>query len=143
MTAHLDTVTFDCAEPKRLAEFWAASLGWEVGDVDDEGGRAVLGASSGDAYVSPAGTTEDTPWQGLYFQKVPEGKVVKNRVHLDLRPLDSMAAEVERSVGLGATIQGRVDAEDSFWTVMLDPEGNEFCILRGPEDGAPGNVTDA
>jgi predicted enzyme related to lactoylglutathione lyase len=71
----------------------------------------------------------------MYFQKVPEGKVVKNRLHLDLRPLDSMAAEVARSVALGATVQGRVDEEGSFWTVMLDPEGNEFCILRGPEDG--------
>jgi predicted enzyme related to lactoylglutathione lyase len=134
VTSILDTVTFDCADPRRLAEFWAASLGWEVGDVDDEGG-GVPGAEEGDAYVSPAGTTDETPWQGLYFQKVPEGKVVKNRVHLDLRPLDSMAAEVERSIALGATVQGRVDVEDSFWTVMLDPEGNEFCILRGPEDG--------
>jgi predicted enzyme related to lactoylglutathione lyase len=123
MTSVLDTVSFDCADPVRLAEFWAASLGWEVG-VDDQ-----------DAFVSPAGTTDDTPWQGLYFQKVPEAKVVKNRVHLDLRPEDSMAAEVERSVALGATVQARVDAEASFWTVMLDPEGNEFCILRGPQDG--------
>jgi len=124
MTALLDTVTFDCDDPSRVAEFWARSLGWELGDTDDDG-----------AFVSPAGTTDETPWQGLYFQKVPEGKVVKNRVHLDLRPHDSMAAEVERSIGLGATVQGRVDAEDSFWTVMLDPEGNEFCILRGPDDG--------
>jgi predicted enzyme related to lactoylglutathione lyase len=46
-----------------------------------------------------------------------------------------MAAEVERSVALGATVQARVDVEGSFWTVMLDPEGNEFCILRGPQDG--------
>jgi predicted enzyme related to lactoylglutathione lyase len=124
MTSLLDTVTFDCADPRHLADFWARSLGWEVSGVDDEG-----------ASISPAGTTDDTPWQGMYFQKVPEGKVVKNRVHLDLRPLDSMAAEVERSVALGATVQGRVDEEGSFWTVMLDPEGNEFCILRGPEDG--------
>jgi predicted enzyme related to lactoylglutathione lyase len=120
----LDTVTVDCADPHRLAEFWAASLDWRVADEDEEG-----------AFVSPAGTTDETPWQGLFFQKVPEGKVVKNRVHLDLRPADSMAAEVERSIALGATIQGRVDVENSFWTVMLDPEGNEFCILRGPEDG--------
>jgi predicted enzyme related to lactoylglutathione lyase len=124
MTSVLDTVTFDCADPSHLAEFWAGSLGWEVSGVDDEG-----------ASISPVGTTDETPWQGIYFQKVPEGKVVKNRVHLDLRPLDSMAAEVERSVALGATVQGRVDEEGSFWTVMLDPEGNEFCILRGPEDG--------
>jgi hypothetical protein len=46
-----------------------------------------------------------------------------------------MAAEVERLEGLGATVVGRVDEEGSFWTVMQDPEGNEFCILRGPEDG--------
>jgi predicted enzyme related to lactoylglutathione lyase len=124
MTSVLDTVTFDCADPVRLADFWASSLGWKVGDVDDEG-----------AFVSSAGTTEETPWQGLFFQKVPEGKVVKNRVHLDLRPEDSMAVEVERSMALGATIEGRVDVEGSFWTVMLDPEGNEFCILRGPQDG--------
>jgi predicted enzyme related to lactoylglutathione lyase len=124
MTSVLDTLTFDCADPVRLADFWAASLGWEVGDVDEE-----------DAFVSPAGTQDDTPWQGLLFQKVPEGKVVKNRLHLDLRPEDSMAAEVERSVALGATVQARVDVEGSFWTVMLDPEGNEFCILRGPQDG--------
>ena len=129
MTSVLDTVTFDCADPIRLAEFWAASLGWKVGDalgldVDEEG-----------AFVSAAGTTDETPWQGLFFQKVPEGKVVKNRLHLDLRPEDSMAAEVERSVALGATVQARVDVEGSFWTVMLDPEGNEFCILRGPQDG--------
>ncbi|HZB00575.1 MAG TPA: VOC family protein [Actinomycetota bacterium] len=135
MTSILDTVTFDCADPARLAEFWARSLGWEVGEVDDEGADVIAGGESGDAYARPAGTTEETPWQGLYFQKVPEGKVVKNRVHLDLRPLDSMAAEVERSIALGATVQQRVDVEDSFWTVMLDPEGNEFCILRGPEDG--------
>lgn len=126
MVAQLDTITFDCADPGQLAEFWARSLGWEVSDVDDEG-----------ASISPPGTIDETPWQGLYFQKVPEGKVVKNRVHLDLRPPDSMTAEVARSVAIGATVQARVDVEGSFWTVMLDPEGNEFCILRGPEDGWP------
>ena len=124
MTARLDTVTFDCADPGRLAEFWARSLGWEVDEADDD-----------DASIRPARRAEDALLQGIYFQKVPEGKVAKNRVHLDLRPEDSMAAEVERSVALGATVQGRVDVEGSFWTVMLDPEGNEFCILRGPHDG--------
>jgi predicted enzyme related to lactoylglutathione lyase len=134
VTSILDTVTFDCADPRRLAEFWAASLGWEV-DEASMSSREEKGIDEEGGYVRPAGTTDETQWQGLYFQKVPEGKVVKNRVHLDLRPLDSMAAEVERSIALGATVQGRVDVEDSFWTVMLDPEGNEFCILRGPEDG--------
>ncbi len=129
MTFVLDTVTFDCADPERLARFWAASLGWDIGeadglDIDEEG-----------AFIKPSGTEYGTLFQGLYFQKVPEGKVVKNRLHLDVRPRDRMAAEVERSVALGAAIERRVDVEGSFWTIMLDPEGNEFCILRGPEDG--------
>jgi predicted enzyme related to lactoylglutathione lyase len=122
MTSVLDTVTFDCADPARVAAFWAAVLAWEI-DVDDD-----------DASIRPPGTTE-TPWQGLYFQKVPEGKVVKNRVHLDLRPEDSMAKEVERLRALGATEQRFVEEGGSFWTIMLDPEGNEFCVLRGPDDG--------
>ena len=69
---------------------------------------------------------------------MPESKVVKNRVHLDLRATGSMAAEVERLEGIGATVVRRVDEEGSFWTVMQDPEGNELCVLRGPEDGWPG-----
>jgi predicted enzyme related to lactoylglutathione lyase len=125
MVARLDTVTFDCADPRRVAAFWASTLGWEL-EVDDD---------DDDASIRPPATSADPLLQGVYFQKVPEGKVVKNRVHLDLRPPDSMAAEVERSLALGATIQGRVDEGGSFWTVMLDPEGNEFCILRGSEDG--------
>ena len=129
MTFVLDTVTFDCADPELLARFWVAALGWDVGvadglDIDEEG-----------AFIRPPGTSDEVSFQGLYFQKVPEGKVVKNRLHLDVRPRDSMDKEVERTVALGATIQRRVDVEGSFWTIMLDPEGNEFCILRGPEDG--------
>jgi hypothetical protein len=60
---------------------------------------------------------------------------VKNRLHLDIRASASMAAEVERLKGLGATEQRFVEEGGSFWTVMLDVEGNEFCVLRGPEDG--------
>ena len=75
------------------------------------------------------------PSGSLYFQPVPESKVVKNRLHLDLRPSGSMAAEVARLEELGATVVRRVDEEGSFWTVMQDPEGNELCVLRGPEDG--------
>ncbi|MEX0743412.1 MAG: VOC family protein [Actinomycetota bacterium] len=119
MASTLDTVTVDCADPGRLADFWAASLAWVVDDVDDDG-----------AFVRPP-----EGGGGLFFQKVPEPKTVKNRIHLDLRPPDSMAAEVERSKTFGATVQQRVDVEGSFWTVMLDPEGNEFCILRGRQDG--------
>ncbi|MGH2672822.1 MAG: VOC family protein [Actinomycetota bacterium] len=131
MASTLDTVTVDCADPRRLADFWAASLAWVVDDADDDGAfiRPFQGGHGSDAEVAAPRPT------GLFFQKVPEPKTVKNRVHLDLRPPDSMAAEVERSKALGATVHERVDVEGSFWTVMLDPEGNEFCILRGPRDG--------
>ena len=83
----------------------------------------------------PSGKTK-----GLFFQTVPEPKTVKDRIHLDVRPTGSMEAEVARVMELGATVKGRVDVEGSFWTIMLDPEGNEFCVLRGPEDGWSGEL---
>ena len=116
----LDTLTFDCADPVRVATFWAEALGFESADLDPEGSWIR----------DPSGRT-----RGLFFQPVPEPKVAKNRLHIDVRPTVSMAEEVTRMQDLGATIQGRVDVEGSFWTVMLDPERNEFCVLRGPEDG--------
>ena len=124
MSLGFDKVTFDCADVMAMARFWAAALDWEV-DPDSE--------PDGAAISDPSGRSG-----GFYFQPVPESKVVKNRVHIDLRPSGSMATEVARLQGLGATIQGRVDEGGSFWTVMLDPEGNELCVLRGPEDGWPG-----
>ena len=73
---------------------------------------------------------------------MPERKVAKNRVHLDLRPSGSMEQEVDRLRALGATGDevveipaSAVDGQSTFWTVMADPEGNEFCVLRGPGDG--------
>jgi catechol 2,3-dioxygenase-like lactoylglutathione lyase family enzyme len=120
MASSIDTVTIDCADAAGMAAFWCAALGYEVADQDDEG---VFASDPGGSGVP------------LYFQMVPEGKTVKNRVHLDLRPPESMAKEVERVAGLGATVFRVVEVEGSFWTVMLDPEGNEFCVLRGPEDG--------
>ncbi len=120
-----DTLTFDCADPERVATFWAGALGFEVADVDPVG-----------AFVrDPSGRT-----RGLFFHKVPESKAVKNRLHLDVRPTGSMEAEVARLKESGATEQTLVKVEGSFWTVMLDPEGNEFCVLRGPEDGWSGEL---
>ena len=124
MSLGFDKVTFDCADVIAMARFWAAALDWEV-DPDSEPDGAAINDPSGRS-------------GGFYFQPVPESKVAKNRVHIDLRPSGSMAAEVARLEQLGATIQGRVDEGGSFWTVMLDPEGNELCVLRGPEDGWPG-----
>jgi catechol 2,3-dioxygenase-like lactoylglutathione lyase family enzyme len=116
----LDTVTFDCADPVRVATFWAAALGFELAEADPEG-----------SFVrDPSGRT-----RGIFFQPVPEPKTAKNRVHLDVRPDTSMAEEVERLKALGATVRGFLEEGGSFWTQMRDPEGNEFCVLRGPADG--------
>jgi predicted enzyme related to lactoylglutathione lyase len=125
MTLSLDSVTFDCADVMRVGRFWADALGWHLHPESEPDGARVVRDPSRQA-------------DSLYFQPVPESKVVKNRVHLDLRASGSMAAEVERLEGLGATVVRRVDEEGSFWTVMQDPEGNELCVLRGPEDGWPG-----
>jgi predicted enzyme related to lactoylglutathione lyase len=121
MTLRLDTLTFDCADVMRIARFWTDALGWELDPESEPDGALVR---------DPAGASGR-----LFFQPVPEPKVAKNRLHIDLRPSESMAAEVARLEELGATVVGRVDVEGSFWTVMQDPEGNELCVLRGPEDG--------
>jgi predicted enzyme related to lactoylglutathione lyase len=121
MSSLVDALNVDCRDPRLLADFWSAALGYRLDDADEESASIVPaeGASG---------------WTLLFFV-VPEGKSVKNRLHLDLSPPDTMAAEVDRLLAAGATVQGRVDEGGSFWTVMLDPEGNEFCVLRGPEDG--------
>jgi hypothetical protein len=120
MALSVDTLTWDCRSPEAIARFWAEVLGYEVVEVDDE-----------DALIrDPKGAG----WP-ILFQSVPEGKTVKNRLHLDLRPASSMADERSRVTGLGAREFRYVEEGGSFWTVMLDPEGNEFCVLRGPEDG--------
>ena len=120
MVSTVDSLTFDCADPRTVADFWSAVLGYDVHEIDDQG--------------ADLRDPEGKGWRML-FLVVPEGKRVKNRVHLDLRPQESMAKEVERVKARGATEFRLVREGDSFWTVMLDPEGNEFCILRGPDDG--------
>jgi predicted enzyme related to lactoylglutathione lyase len=120
VTSAIDTLTVDCADPGVVARFWAEALGWQIADEGD--GEFEI--------VDPAG--RDRP---ILFQAVPEAKMAKNRWHLDLRAVTSMAAEVERLVQAGATVRERVDDHGNYWTVLHDPEGNEFCVLRGPEDG--------
>lgn len=119
----VETVTIDCADPARLAAFWTAALGYEVRDADPEGAYVV----------DPSGV--GVP---MLFLVVPEGRSVKNRLHLDLRPDTGMQVEVDRLLALGASSPHRVDHAGSYWTVLLDPEGNEFCVLRGPDDGWSG-----
>ena len=123
MNSLVDALNVDCRDPRLLADFWSVALGYRLDDADEES-----------ASIVPA---EGASGWALLFFVVPEGKSVKNRLHLDLSPPATMAAEVERLVAAGATVQGRVDEGGSFWTVMLDPEGNEFCVLRGPGDDPP------
>jgi predicted enzyme related to lactoylglutathione lyase len=123
MSSLVDALNVDCRDPRLLADFWSAVLGYRLDDADEESASIV--------------PTEGASGWTLLFFVVPEGKSVKNRLHLDLSPPDTMAAEVDRLLAAGATVQGRVDEGGSFWTVMLDPEGNEFCVLRGPGDDPP------
>jgi hypothetical protein len=125
VTLSVDTLLIDCHEPKLLSDFWCAALSYRLDEIDEE-----------DAIIKPA---FGQGWTML-FQFVPEEKTVKNRLHLDLRPSGAMATEVARMERLGATAITRVDEGGSFWIVMDDPEGNEFCVLRGPEDGWSGEL---
>ncbi len=118
-------VTFDCADPRRLAGFWVTALSYEyeIDASNEQAGEILLMDPSG---VGPS----------LGFMKVPESKIVKNRVHLDLMPETSLEAEVERLVAAGGrTVATLQDPDEGYidphiWTVMQDPEGNEFCVIE-------------
>ncbi|MER7953383.1 VOC family protein [Streptomyces sp. NPDC096030] len=110
-------VTFDCSDAYGLATFWAEVLGGKVSGEDAPGDpEALVHSAAAD----------------LLFVQVPEGKTVKNRVHLDLRPEDrSRDAEVERLLAVGATMVGdHRNADGTGWATLADPEGNEFCVER-------------
>lgn len=111
MTLSIAMVTIDCANPQRLAEFWSPALELEV--LGDYGEFVLLGGSG------------NSPNLGL--QKVPEPRAGKNRVHVDLHGEPRMTA-AERMAGLGATILAEHSMPGLEWTVLADPEGNEFCI---------------
>ena len=118
MTAILDCVTLDCADPRRLAAFWATTLRYATREEKDdwvvvqpvEGGRPILG-----------------------FQRVPEPKTGKNRVHLDVRVIGPVTLEEERArlVDLGAhAIRLIAEEPGNIHWIMRDPEGNEFCLVE-------------
>lgn len=119
MSLRIQCLCIDTADPAGLAAFWQAALGWRR--TLDSDGEAVL--------EPPAGSPEDGVVPDLLFLHVPEGKKVKNRLHLDLRPQDQ-AAEVARLEGLGARRIDIGQGTDVSWVVMADPDGNEFCVLR-------------
>jgi hypothetical protein len=135
-------VTFDCASPERVARFWCEVLGYVVPPPPpgfsnwDEFNRSLPAEQQGSAFacVDPTGAGPR-----LFFQRVPEGKVVKNRVHLDVRVgtglvgearLAALEAEAARLEKLGATrVQLlRADGFNESCQVMQDVEGNEFCL---------------
>ncbi|MEU1840523.1 VOC family protein [Micromonospora chersina] len=138
-------ITFDCADPAALAAFWATTLGYRLQDPPGgfESWEQALDAmgvpperrNDASAVVDPAGTGPR-----LFFQRVPEGKQVKNRVHLDVRAapglsgdarMAALEAEAERLVSHGATRLQRHEPAPPLGAghlVMADPEGNEFCL---------------
>ncbi len=127
--ARLADVVIDCARPAVLARFWAATLdGYAVAPYDDAELARLRSIGVDDPEDDPTVLVEgpaDSP--RLWFQRVPEAKVVKNRVHLDLHA-DDVDAEVNRLIGLGAQV---LHPERDGLVVMADVEGNEFCVTRG------------
>jgi hypothetical protein len=138
-------VVFDCTDPGRQAKFWAEALHYRMPEPPgasatwEEWARAE---GIPEDHWNDAAAIEDSAGLAprLFFQKVPEGKVTKNRVHLDLNvsggpgvPLEvrkiQIIAEVDRLKALGADDhRGAIDQGGEFWVRMNDPEGNEFCV---------------
>ncbi|MDC0769794.1 VOC family protein [Streptomyces sp. HD] len=113
MALEWEQVVVDAADPVALGRWWAEALGWVVvGDAPDE------------FEIRP----EKERLPGLLFAPVPEGKTVKNRLHLDFRP-DDQEAEVARLLALGARPADVGQSGEESWVTLADPEGNEFCVL--------------
>ncbi|MGV9890504.1 VOC family protein [Streptomyces sp. NPDC003395] len=112
MTLEWEQVIVDAADPAALGRWWAEALG-----------RTVVADDPDEFEIRPA--PDRLP--GLLFVPVPEAKTVKNRLHLDFRPVDQRA-EVERLLALGAR-RADVGQGEQPWVVLADPEGNEFCVL--------------
>ncbi len=133
MTLRWYTVVVDCHDVAAQGHWWAAALDWQiVYEADDE--LVII-----PGWVDLA-TIDRIPWEqqgpGMVFVPVPEAKTVKNRLHIDLAPHTSQDrdAEIERLIAL---VSLRVDVgqgnDDATWTVLADPEGNEFCVLSSRE----------
>ncbi len=135
----IDAIVFDCRDAAPLARFWAAALGWTVAPYDEvELSRlAANGITDPEedptVMVEPPGG-EDLPM--LFFTEVPESKVAKNRLHLDVVAEEDLEAEVERLETLGASIHNWAEGDSGIWCVMRDPEGNEFCVMPPDDDVA-------
>lgn len=130
------TVVIDCLDPHAQARWWAGALdGQIVYEADDEVVVIPGGLPEGYDHTVPIPAEQWHRQQpGLVFVTVPEGKEVKNRLHLDLAPHteDDREAQIRRLLDSGATrVDVGQDEQQVGWTVLADPEGNEFCILDG------------
>jgi predicted enzyme related to lactoylglutathione lyase len=128
MTSSIRWISIDCADPYPLAQFYQAVTGW-LPDPEDRPGHDEC------SLLPPA---PGRP--GLLFTRVAEPKAGKNRLHLDLQPLDrTRDEEVERVLALGAAVIADRRGRGQGWVVLMDPEGNEFCMNTSPgEREAPG-----
>jgi hypothetical protein len=137
-------VVLDCADPSRLAGFWAEALGYKLDDPPqgyDRWEDWLRDQGIPEEHWNDASAVVDPDGAGprIYLQRVPEPKTVKNRVHLDLNvsggspvPIEErrrrVEAEAERLTGIGATRLRAVEELGVYWVVMQDPEANEFCV---------------
>jgi hypothetical protein len=137
-------IVVDCRDPARLARFWAEALGYQVQPPPtgfDSWESFLLANDVPESEWNSASAVVDPEGHGprIFFQRVPEPKTVKNRVHLDLNvggdpstPSDRRRSRLEgervRLVEAGAEVVGPVEQRGEYWIVLRDPEGNEFCI---------------
>jgi catechol-2,3-dioxygenase len=116
MGARFTELVIDCQDPNRLAEFWAAVLGYEI----------LERGQNGEVEIGQRGVTPT-----LVFAQVPEAKAVKNRIHIDVNPTETdQSNELRRLIRLGARRVDVGQGNDVSWIVLADIEDNEFCLLR-------------
>ena len=134
MTSRFSELVVDAHDLRKLADFWCAVLDYKI--LDEEPDVLEIGPKDFPSEPGPEMVAEwkararaKPPTPTIVFALVPEGKAVKNRIHIDVSPLEDHQQEVERLLALGAT-HADVGQGDVKWVVLRDPEGNEFCVLR-------------
>jgi hypothetical protein len=128
----IDAIVFDCVDAGPLARFWAAALGWSVAPYDEADLARLRAEGVEDPGDDPSvliEPPEDSDLPTIFFTEVPEDKMVKNRVHLDLVADAAIEDDIARLRQLGATVRNWAEEDGNVWAVMQDPEGNEFCLL--------------
>jgi len=124
MASRFTELVIDCHRPRELAAFWCAALNYEV--IDEEDDVVEIAGWRPTAEAVRAHVNAPT----LTFVRVPESKAVKNRLHVDVSPIDrGRDEEVQRLLALGAR-HVDIGQGEQRWVVLADPEGNEFCVLR-------------